>query len=165
MIAPLLTRVLEVASLEVGIRELGRNRGPRVDQYIRAAGLDPERGSYPWCVCFIQWCFQQAAKDLGTESPLPRTASVHKLWAAAPACRTVRPYPGRIFLLDHGAGTGHAGLVEAVTGTHAVTVEGNTSADGAREGDGVFRRVRRFDGNERLLGFLDFGATTTEAVT
>src|SRR5262245_32730441 len=48
----LLRRVIEVAGREEQqhVREvpLGSNRGPRVDQYLRAAGIDPTTGSYPW---------------------------------------------------------------------------------------------------------------------
>ena len=44
----LLRRVIDVAAREEQqhVREvpLGSNRGPRVDQYLRAAGIDPEYG-------------------------------------------------------------------------------------------------------------------------
>ncbi len=154
---PLLAQVLEVAASQVGVRELGRNRGPVVDMYIRAAGLDPEKGSYPWCTAFICYCFRTAALDLSVPNPLPRTAGVHKLWQRAPEWAQVqRPSVGAIFLIDHGHGQGHAGLIEEINGDGSLTtIEGNTSKGGSREGDGVWRRVRQ--PAEVSLGYLDFG--------
>lgn len=36
----------------------------------------------------------------------------------------------------------HCGIVSALRGDFVETIEGNTSADGSREGTGVFRRLR-----------------------
>ena len=156
---PLLARALDVAGSQVGTREVGRNRGPRVDEYIKACGLDPERGPYPWCVCFLQWVFREAAASLDMASPLPCTASVIHLWGRTPeALRTKAPESGHIFCINKGEGLGHAGLVvDVYQGAPAIliTIEGNTSPLGTREGDGVYRRSRRLD--EINLGFLDFG--------
>lgn len=51
--------------------------------------------------------------------------------------------PGMIFIILHKNGTGHTGLVEAITGTLLTTIEGNTNDIGSREGIGVFRRQKR----------------------
>lgn len=162
---PLVAQTLEVAASQVGVRELGRNRGPVVDEYIRAAGLDPETGSYPWCVAFLQFCVRRAAIDLGMQSPLPRTAGVHKLWQRTlDHYKVQRPSTGAIFLIDHGAGLGHAGFVEEIDGTGAlITIEGNTSRDGGREGDGVWRRWRKLD--EVNLGFIDLSRPVPDLKT
>jgi lysozyme family protein len=118
----LAARVLEIAAAEVGVREvpLGSNRGPRVDEYIRSVGLDPTKGSYPWCMCFLYWCFREAASQLRTANRLPRTGGVHRAWnesrktgapveivtarqaQANPACVK----PGMVFFLDTGRGRG-----------------------------------------------------------
>jgi peptidoglycan hydrolase-like protein with peptidoglycan-binding domain len=49
----LLTKVLLVASTQVGIEEepRGSNRGPQVDKYIQSVGLNPA-GRFSWCVAF-----------------------------------------------------------------------------------------------------------------
>jgi len=62
----LLAAVLQFASGEVGMMEdpLESNRGPRIDQYLRAVGLDPAAGSFPWCAAFVYFCFQQAAQTI-----------------------------------------------------------------------------------------------------
>lgn len=150
------------ASLTAAVREIGvleeppgSNRGARVDQYLRAAGLDPTRGHFAWCAAFVYWCFGQGARDLRRANPLVRTAGVLDHWrraGAAGAKRIVtaeatddpgRIRPGMIFVMDSGGGAGHTGLVERVEGGWLVTVEGNTNDDGSREGIGVFRRTGR----------------------
>lgn len=146
--------VLLVARDEVGVREEGRNRGPRVDEYLRCAGLDPERGPFAWCAAFVYWCFEQASRICVRKNPLPRTANVHRLWRRAPvAWRASEPQPGSIFLMERDKLHGHAGIVVGRRGLVTLdTIEGNTNVAGSREGDGVYSRSRDID--EINLGFL-----------
>jgi hypothetical protein len=153
----LLRAALAVAAREIGVGEepAGSNRGPRVDQYLRAVGLDPARGSFAWCAAFVYWCFARAADELGRTNPVVRTAGVLDHWrrageagiprlSAAEANEDpARVQPGMLFVLDTGGGAGHTGFVERVEGGRLVTVEGNTNDDGSREGVGVFRRSGR----------------------
>ena len=167
----LATDALEFAVAEVGVLEEPphSNRGPRVDQYARAVGLDPA-DRLPWCVAFVYWCFQQAADRAGRKNPLPKTAGVLKHWRAAqklPRAHIIKGVkaienptlvqPGFLFAMDFGNGVGHLGFVAGLENGHLVTIEGNTGPDGTREGVGVFRRTQR-----RLssinLGFVDYSA-------
>lgn len=160
--------VIAMAASQIGVTEqpVGSNRGPRVDDYIRAAGLNPAVDSYPWCVCFLQWVFQKAEAPSGVEFDLPKTAGVHALWqlgqqaaktvVKANAANPAVIRPAMIFLLDTGGGKGHAGLVESVDGDRLVTIEGNTNDGGSRDGYGVFRRRTRKVAMSGLLGYLDF---------
>jgi hypothetical protein len=153
--SPLTTAVLRLAATQVGIRELGRNRGQRVEQYQTRAGAHP---GDPWCAAFVSWCFAVAATGLGLPCPLRLTARAQDLWKKAPvALRSSWPTPGAIFVIDHGAGLGHCGLVESFSEGDLVivTIEGNTSPGGSREGDGVYRRSRKLD--EINLGYVDYG--------
>jgi hypothetical protein len=167
----LATDALEFALAEVGVLEEPphSNRGFRVDQYARAVGLKPA-DRLPWCVAFVYWCFQQAADRAGKKNPLPKTAGVLKHWTAANKLASVRIVkggkavenpglvePGFLFAMDFGGGVGHLGFVENFTGTHLITVEGNTGPDGSREGVGVFRRTQRRLSNVNL-GFVDYSA-------
>ena len=165
----LLAKTIEIASGEVGVMEEppGSNRGPKVDQYLRAAGLDPAQGSFAWCAAFVYWCFDQAAQGLGRPNPVIRTAGVLDHWrragqkgvprlAAAEAIGDPgRIRPGMIFVLDTGGGSGHTGFVERVEGGRLITLEGNTNDGGSREGVGVFRRtVRKVVSINR--GYIDY---------
>jgi hypothetical protein len=139
---------------EIGVRERGGiNRGPEVDDYLRAAGLDPERGQYPWCAAFVVWCFQRAANDLQLATPLARTAGVFRLWEAHKEHRTQRPEVGALMIQDHGGGRGHCGLVIAVGPRTVVTVEGNTNGEGSRDGDCVAIKLRL---QHDVMGYLVF---------
>ncbi len=153
----LLATVLQLASREVGTMEdpLGSNRGPRVDQYLRAVGLNPADGSFPWCAAFVYFCFQQAAKTLDVPNPAIKDAGVLDLWnkagsqgirriAAVEASTTPSlVQPGCLFVITTGSGNGHTGLVEQIAGVRLTTIEGNTNLGGSREGIGVFRRTGR----------------------
>ena len=154
--SPLLARVLEVAATQVGVMEepLGSNRGPRVDEYVRSVGLNPE-GKHAWCVTFTYWCFAQATQALDRKNPMIKTGGVLKHWNDAgkqgiPRITTTRAVnnpalvkPGHVFVIDTGQGLGHSGFVERVVGGKLMTIEGNTNEGGSRNGIGVFRRAAR----------------------
>ena len=147
--------VLRLAATQVGVRELGRNRGERVQQYQDRAGAHP---GDPWCACFVSWCFAVASNGLALPCPFKLTFRALELWRKSPVeIRSSWPTPGSIFVVDHGAGLGHCGLVESFSEGDLiiVTIEGNTSPGGSREGDGVYRRTRPLD--EINLGYVDYG--------
>ena len=165
---PMRQLVIDIAASQIGVVEKphGSNRGPEVDVYISTTGLDPSAGDFPWCVCFLYWVFDQAAKIKGKENPLPKTAGVISLWnlgrhteaqvvrKSEASAQTVMP--GMTFHLNLGGGKGHAGLVIEVKGDHIVTIEGNTNPGGSSDGFGVFRRDARAITTGVLLGYLDF---------
>ncbi len=165
--SPLLAAVLTAANgqLQLRVRETPGtpNRGPQVDQYVRSVGLDPA-GGYSWCQAFVYWCFAQAAASLNVANPCVRTAGVLDHWNRAPPLtrideqaafddpRLVRP--GAVFIIDHGGGKGHAGLVTQVVSGAVATVEGNTNQAGSREGDGVYTHTRSIASITK--GFIDY---------
>jgi len=167
-LSPLLAATLAAAGGEVGIMEdpPGSNRGERVDEYLRAVGLDPAAGNYAWCAAFVYWCFGKGAAASGTANPLPRTGGALALWrgAGAAGARQISASeakatpslvgPGQIFVLATGGGFGHVGLVESVASGVLTTIEGNTNDGGSREGVGVFRRTGP---NGRKVGSINKG--------
>lgn len=150
-------RMLGAALGEIGVRETSRNSGPRVDEYLSSVGLGP---GYAWCAAFVHWCAAQA-RPAGGDNPCPRTAGALKLWdMVPPRCIDVSPESGRVFVLDHGHGLGHVGIVEEVVGDGTiVTVEGNTNGEGSREGDRVARHrwAPALGGRGTLRGYIDLG--------
>ena len=154
---PILQQMLTVAAGEVGIMEVppGSNRGPKVDIYVSTAGLNPA-GQFPWCQCFVYWCFNTAANALSIPNPCVKTGGVQEHWNLAnnvPAARRILPaeaqaqpsliVPGTLFLLRTSGTTGHIGIIQEVSGNQLTTIEGNTNDGGSREGVGVFRRTTR----------------------
>lgn len=164
---PFLARVLQTASAEEAkhVREHPKNsnRGPEVDSYVASTGA-PMGSS--WCCAFVYWCFDQSAKAMGRANPMVRTAGCLTHWEQAkqkgakcvPAEKAVENpalvQSGMVFIMDHGAGMGHTGLVEKVNGGVLTTIEGNTDASKTREGGGVYRLVRKIGDINK--GFIDY---------
>jgi hypothetical protein len=162
-----LIEVLVVAAGEEAkhVREAPRNsnRGPEVDQYQYRAGVTPP---HAWCCAFVYWCFDEAAQKLARKNPMIKTAGCLDHWDRAKA-KGIPCIPqdnaidnpalvksGMIFIIDHGGGYGHTGLIQAVDGGLLRTIEGNTDASGSREGDGVYRRTQII--NDINMGFIDY---------
>lgn len=162
-----------LAATQVGQMENTPNRGPMVDEYLRAVGIDPLHSSTDgraWCMAFIYWVFDHAATRLGISNPLPRTAGCLDHWnraatipgaqritAQAALANSALVKPGQIFILDFGHGLGHAGIVERTApGGRLTTLEGNSNDNGSRNGVGVFRLDRRTLADAVLKGFVDY---------
>jgi hypothetical protein len=164
----LLERVLKLAAAEEArpVREQPRNsnRGPQVDAYLKRVGLGP---GYAWCCAFVYYCFDEAARQLGRPNPMLKTAGCMDHWRRAasqgarltPASEAManpqRVQPGAIFIMDHGRGLGHTGLIERMDGGWMTTLEGNTDASKTREGGGVYRLTRKVAEVNR--GYIDYG--------
>lgn len=150
-----------IALGEIGTHEVGgNNRGPRVEEYLAAAGLPPGQ---PWCVAFVIWCYQRAASGLLVRSPLPRIghaghffraiAASHGAWVSdvptvgAIACHQKDPSDPN--------SEGHASIIDEIEDVTLIDVSGNTNAQGSRAGNlvGPNRRPRTYWN----LGFIDVG--------
>jgi hypothetical protein len=162
-----LARVITVAAGEEAkhVREVpaNSNRGPDVERYQHSAGASPGNA---WCCAFVYWCFNKTANDQGRDNPMVRTAGCLDHWRLAPA-KGVKfiaakeavndpdlVKPGMIFIIDHGKGKGHTGLVESTAGALLTTIEGNTDASKTREGGGVYRLTRKV--SEINKGYIDY---------
>ena len=163
---------LAVAISQIGVQEQpeGSNRGPKVDEYQRAAGLTLPAGSgagYFWCMAFVFWCFKEAAAP---NAPVfPKTAGCLDAWnkvkakspgkvitRAAAMANPALVKPGMVFILDYGGGQGHTGFVRKSVSGALLTVEGNSNSSGSRNGLGVFELNRRKVTDKNLKGFIDF---------
>ena len=127
--------VLKIAAGQLGTTEspAGSNR----TKYGKWMGLDGQ----PWCMSFVQWCFDQAG------TPLPyKTGSCSALlnWYRSHRPEAVfvsGPQPGDIAIFTFG----HTGIVEKALPNAVQCIEGNTSpgAAGSQDnGGGVYRRQR-----------------------
>ena len=132
-------RVLDIARAELGNTEAPANSNRT--KYGRWYGLD----SQPWCMMFVQWCFHYAGVSLPA-----RTASCGALMRAAQKAGlwVTRGYlPGDGVIYDFSGKrttTEHTGIVERVTASGIIAIEGNTSAAGSQSNGGeVCRKSRR----------------------
>lgn len=140
---------LSIAVSQLNVRETkGKpNSGPQVDQYLKSVGLG---SGYSWCMAFVYWCYNEAAKSLNVKQPLIKTGGVLHQWNAQQSRFKILPQtastspslikPGSIFIMDFGKGMGHTGLVESFDGKLIHTIEGNSNDEGSREGLEVCRK-------------------------
>ena len=136
-------KVLAIARGELGVKESPANSN-RVKYNTWYYGREVSGAAYPWCMAFVQWVFAQA----GVKLPL-RTASCGALMNAAKKAGqwVTKDYrPGDVVIYDFpgGAATDHTGIIEKVTLTGVVAIEGNTSQAGSQSNGGmVCRRTRK----------------------
>lgn len=154
-------KTLEIArgEYQAGVREQGgNNRGPRVSQYQKAAGI----GSEAWCAAFVNWCAEQAAASMRVKSPLERVplqgycqSYYEHFKKLGFLVKPEEAMPGDLFLLwyqnlNRGKGRyGHIGFVfrNQPDENGFYSIEGNTTLKGTRDssaGDGVNSLFRRY---------------------
>lgn len=128
------TSVLNIARSQLGIREAtGKNDGAAVEAYLNYTA---NRKGEPWCASFISWVYGKAGFSQ------PKTAWSPALFPVAK--QTINPLPADVFGIYYFKlrRIAHCGLIEAVKGNWVKTIEGNTNAESAREGNGVYRKLR-----------------------
>lgn len=67
----------KVAKAQIGVREVGHNRGFEIDLYNITAGA--KKGS-PYCASGQYYCYQVASELLDVPNPLPKTAVANNLF-------------------------------------------------------------------------------------
>lgn len=147
----LAARALDICKHQVGVKEVPDNAGPAIAEFLGTVGLGT---GYSWCMAFMYWSFQRAAKELGVNNPLVKTGGCMDQWNSIDEKYHVKgaPQPGDIFILNLGGGHGHTGIVSQVNEDGTVdTVEGNTNDDGSANGDGVYNRQRKIS---KIFGFI-----------
>lgn len=134
-------RALNVAKSQLGCCEIpkGSNWGKDVQKYLASVGI-----TFPasWCMSFVYWCVNEAAKEMKVPNPLFKTGGVLMQWNKVnPKMKFVKnPQVGDIFIMDFGSGHGHTGFVTAVKNGRIETIEGNSNDEGSREGFEVCRK-------------------------
>mgnify|MGYP001123704335 CR=1 FL=1 len=134
---------IKMAQSQIGVQEypIGSNGGKQVEKYLAAVGLGK---GYAWCMAFVYWCVLQVFLTKGAKTPLKRTGGVQDQFIYCKKWVVAQPQDGDIFIIVYNNGTGHTGFVEKVLPNGYIqTIEGNTNADGSREGYAVCRRTRR----------------------
>ena len=135
---------LRIAQGEIGVRENppGSNSGPKVNQYLKAAGLGP---GYPWCMAFLVWTFGKAGLKL--EYPNKASVGFFEDWARRNGHIVYDPKPGDVvcYRYDGDDWPDHVGIVLSVQGRGLTVVEGNTSYGNDSDGGRVMLRTRQIN--------------------
>ena len=143
-------KALEIAIGYLGKEEepRGSNGGPFVMGCLELVGISFPA---PWCQSFVHRCYAEAAEVLGVANPVVKTGGVLYCWTKTGGVKLLPDQiakhpewllPGYQFVMREGKATGHTGMIERMEGFLAHTIEGNTNADGSREGYAVMRKVR-----------------------
>lgn len=131
--------LLAVATKQLGITEWPTNSN-KVKYNTWYYGREVSGDSYPWCMAFVQWCYNEAQMKLPY-----KTASCSALlnWYKQhhPECVVTKPEPGDVVIYDFG----HTGIIESAAIGKITAIEGNTTAGNSgsqSNGGGVYRRTR-----------------------
>lgn len=140
---------------EVGVKEVGcANCGPRVEEYLASTKLGK---GHPWCSSFCHFCFRKcgtvltperkfaAAAQFATKNEVFRKGQLDDYDPLGPGHEWERiSEDGDCFTLWYSNlnRIGHVGLIYGEEEKYILTVEGNTSESGSREGTTVKKRKR-----------------------
>jgi len=144
--------LLKLAIAEIGVKERsGKNDGARVEEYLAVAGL--KRGD-PYCAAFISYLFKQEGFTQ------PRTGWSPALFPVSRLARSALPANILGIYFPELKRIAHVGMIERMDGNWCVSIEGNTSLQGGREGEGVFRRRRHIRTIYRIADWVRAGRRT-----
>lgn len=126
---------MDTAASQLGVREVGNNRGDIIDQYRRLGG--GRVGSEdPWCASFVNWTLESNGIK-GTNSAWSQS---FRNWGTDAG----GPVRGAIVVIDYGNGKGHVGFV------HSVNPDGSINVLGGNQSNGV--TISRFKTNN-VVGY------------
>ena len=143
---------LAMCAKEIGTRDDGNNKVKYNKWYY---GKEVNGPDYPWCMAFVQWCYDQAGLQL-----LVKTAGCGTLldkYLAEDPSKVVylryeghsnkngTPKPGDLIIFSFKKVHDHVGIVEKVNGDTYTTIEGNTTdGSGSDWNGGVVARKTRY---------------------
>ena len=179
-VRPIASLSTDLAIANVGVQEVGENRGKAVEAY-QASCKPPVPAGSPWCAAHVRFRHKQAATQLGIvyDETFPRSAycpdwsrwfKSNGLWLPVQHIRdettTKRPRRGDLALFYFSALSriAHIGIVTKVEEWGVYTVEGNTSPEPSdelsveRDGDGLYAKKRNWSefGKFGGFGFVNF---------
>jgi hypothetical protein len=137
--------MIQVALAEVGTAETGNNE-TKYGKHMRADKL-------PWCGSFLNWCADQAGVDVPNVVSTRAGADAFKKmkrWHVEPKIGDFVFYD---FVIDDKTIINHVGLVIRESEKQIVTIEGNTSNAGNRNGGEVMVKSRTLGARSFVVGY------------
>ncbi len=108
-----MTDIVSIAQSQIGRGETsGNNRGPDVKKYLSG------KEGLPWCAGFVSYC----AKTSG--SKIRYTLRAKDFLRLGKKIK--EPMAGDLIVFSRSGGSGHVGIIETVSLTKIITIEGNT---------------------------------------
>jgi uncharacterized protein YijF (DUF1287 family) len=133
-------KLVSAAQSQLGVREVGENRGKRVLEYQKSVRNDHYAVNAPWCSSFVTWVGLQA------NDPSPFRSAIVSEWIVAADhgrhgmsfVRQSSVRAGDIVALKKNGSWQHMGIVSSVEKGISVISGNTTAAD--KKADGVFEK-------------------------
>lgn len=132
---------------------VGSNRGLRIDYWLSECA-SPLGGA--WCAAFVHQCGVQAVGRAAW--PFRRSARVQDVveaWTLEREMSRARSGDLIVFHYPTLGRWGHIAVCESVTADTVTTIDGNSNADGSREGYAVVRKTRPLSARVACLRWGD----------
>lgn len=147
--------ILETANSFVGQKEISGNMGFKQPFFLRLMESIGWKKSWAWCSMFCKLVYTEASKKVGVDpklitkyiSPSVQQTRANFIKAGFPLqtdWTKVKPGAYISWVSSKDKSKGHTGiLIEFLEGGKKMkTIEGNTNAEGSREGDSVAVKIR-----------------------
>ena len=161
-----LKKLSDAASRWVGTSEIKNNvsfSNPDFDSFIKKGG---HVSGSPYCASFAKSCALESAETPTERKVIQQVLTPHSLTSLANAKKaglySPTPTPNSIAVFQKGNSTsGHEAIVESINSDGTInTIEGNTGIGGGREGDGVYRKKRNPNKQDKnglhIVGYINF---------
>lgn len=115
------------------------------------------RAKSAWCAVFMAWCFNEVG-IIDRLNGLTNKAGCEpwRRWAVSKGIFSEKPRVGSVVLYDWNPATGdgadHIGIVESITSSGIIAIEGNTSESGSQSNGGKVLRKRRYSSD--IMGYV-----------
>ena len=157
---PILERAIILAHVYtdiLSVREVGFNAGKHVEMFLRSVRLGK---GFPWCAAFVTYVLIEAGWDTLPKNP----ASVCSWFEMGEDHGAIVTDPSNLRRGDligwcnRRRWRGHMGVFVSYDAKHntITSLEGNTNQVGSREGDGCYRKVRKWRGKLRGIALSQF---------
>lgn len=122
----------------------GDNRGPLLTKWLKSENASPHRDGNPWCASFVSSTSYWTDKHFNYSQPKRSyfSASSQHTGAGLFSKNYKEAVPGVAVSWSNGDGTGHVGLVLAVSSTGITTAEGNTSEKNPQNRNGGVSAIK-----------------------
>lgn len=127
---------------QLKVREIAPNRSPEIDEYNRSVGVVV--GSY-WCGSFVGYNLTSFNIENPNSAWSPAYAQQKDIIWKPKYKNKVKLKAGDVITIYYSKlkRVGHTGfLIDVDKNGYFITIEGNTSGKGSRNGDGVYKKKR-----------------------
>lgn len=138
-------KLKNIYSEQIGILEVGNNKGDDVFKYQKAAGV---KSGMPWCGSFVFYCLKQYDSTFTIKNPAQAASyfkDEEKIIVIRGEVKKMRPQHGDLIGISYSSNKiGHVGFFDSESDKFYLTVEGNTgSKENKNDGVNRLKRIKR----------------------